>query len=264
VASIIGQAGIGKTQLALKYARDHFESYDVILWINSMTVYGAYRSFYEAAQGLSLTPRSAFNEYDKRYVNRVLKWVRKTDARVLVIYDDVLALEVLKSFVVKPKAGTIILTSRDTHVAKWAAKTPDSKVIELSRLSHIESWSLLDKRINDLWLMSAKDFNATRSYLKKQAHRRFELHNGALYMPQVGQGANIPEALKILSALKGNPRAISEAAEAIRTSRCQLKDFATDMVDYSRVYPQREFSVHWSAIFRFRSELGLMWYRDMQ
>jgi hypothetical protein len=31
VASIIGQAGIGKAQLALKYSRDHFESYDVIL-----------------------------------------------------------------------------------------------------------------------------------------------------------------------------------------------------------------------------------------
>lgn len=205
MVSIIGQADTRKTQLALKYVHDHLESYDVILWINSMTVYGAYRSFYEAAQGVSLTPRSAFNEYDKRYVNRVLKWVRKTDARVLIIYDDVLALEVLKSFVVKPRAGTIILTSRDTHVAKWAAGTPDSKVIELSRLSHIESWSLLDKRINASPLMSAKDFNATRSYLKKQAHRRYELYNGALSMPQVGQGVNIPEALKILSALKGNP-----------------------------------------------------------
>lgn len=84
--TIYGRRGVGKTQLALEYARTHKGMYDAIFWIQCETRASLRQSFTRIAQALELEEANQ-TTFDENTM-RVLRWLIHTEKRWLLIYDN--------------------------------------------------------------------------------------------------------------------------------------------------------------------------------
>ncbi|MCJ1307315.1 hypothetical protein MMC25_000961 [Agyrium rufum] len=146
---IHGLGGTGKSQLALRYAEDHKDRYDPILWIDATDPDTTRSSFERCAAELGLatdataTTRSALVDWPA--VQAVLRWLRtrkETDEEWLVVIDN--ADDVswgLKSIVPKGRQGSIMVTSRDTYSRMLV--DGECQQVEVSIMSEHEAIALL-------------------------------------------------------------------------------------------------------------------------
>ncbi|PGH11272.1 hypothetical protein AJ79_05007, partial [Helicocarpus griseus UAMH5409] len=118
-----GLGGVGKSQLALKYAESKRDRYNPILWIDATDEEAAHSSFRRCAAELGLPDdqheKRTSALADNRALQRVLRWLRdkkEMDDEWLVIVDN--ADDVswgIKEAMPKGGRGSIIITSQDNR-----------------------------------------------------------------------------------------------------------------------------------------------------
>jgi NB-ARC domain len=124
--AIYGLGGTGKTQLALKYVKDHEDKYNPILWIDARDEETVRSSFERCVTELQLsvdrTQRQGSALADSAIVQAVVRWLRdrkKSDDEWLVVIDN--ADDVtwgIKKVIPKGTRGSIIITSQDGQSPK--------------------------------------------------------------------------------------------------------------------------------------------------
>ncbi|KND93897.1 Kinesin light chain 4, partial [Tolypocladium ophioglossoides CBS 100239] len=119
--AIIGLGGTGKSQLALRYAEQHRDRFNPILWIDATDEEAVRLSFEKCAAKLGLsvdrTTGQASAVADAAAVQTVLQWLENredTNDQWLVITDNADDFDWgVQKIVPKGKRGNIIITSRD-------------------------------------------------------------------------------------------------------------------------------------------------------
>jgi tetratricopeptide (TPR) repeat protein len=108
---IYGRRGIGKTQIALEYFARHRSAYDAVFWIACETGASLRQSFAEIATALELDGADKNGHFEENLM-KVLRWLRHTRKRWLLIYDNAERENLLKGFWPAGTRGSILLTSR--------------------------------------------------------------------------------------------------------------------------------------------------------
>ncbi|KAL9129619.1 MAG: hypothetical protein Q9217_001975 [Psora testacea] len=114
---LTGPGGVGKTQIALRYAYDHLETYPAIFWISAETEARLLQDFQGIAVILSLG-QSTESIRPERARDLTLQWLRKTDIPWLLIFDNVEDFGLLQPYWPKTSKGSLLLTSRYPILAK--------------------------------------------------------------------------------------------------------------------------------------------------
>ena len=111
---IYGRRGVGKTQLALEYCRQHKDAFDAIFWIQCETKASLRQSFANIATKLELVSENVIVDFSEALI-RVLRWLRQTQKKWLLIYDNAERSNVLKGFYPSGAQGSMLLTSRSYY-----------------------------------------------------------------------------------------------------------------------------------------------------
>ncbi|HUM92587.1 MAG TPA: ATP-binding protein, partial [Candidatus Competibacter sp.] len=112
-AALQGMPGVGKTQLALKYAERHRQDYAAGLWVSAASRETLLSGFAALAGVLGLPER---NEADQeKAVAAVRRWLNTTDQVWLLILDNADELELLHD-VLPSGRGHCLLTTRPPDV----------------------------------------------------------------------------------------------------------------------------------------------------
>jgi tetratricopeptide (TPR) repeat protein len=112
--AITGLGGVGKSQLAARYVRDHADEYDVVAWIRAEDGGIADLSELAAELGLAvaqLTPA-------QRAAGAV-RWLSACEERWLLVLDNVAAPEQLPGCCPSSGNGRVIVTTRDREMAQF-------------------------------------------------------------------------------------------------------------------------------------------------
>ncbi|MEN8236901.1 MAG: hypothetical protein ABFQ95_05100 [Pseudomonadota bacterium] len=145
---IIGVTGIGKTQLALRYAHQHYQEYDMVWWIDASANITA--QFKELAFHWNLIQEKSGSaiEVDAVSDNRLLQIVkdqlRQTDKKWLLIFDNTQALGFIKKYLPKIGQNTqkhIIVTSQNSLL--------EGAMLKLGKFKRSESIDLLASVLKD-------------------------------------------------------------------------------------------------------------------
>jgi hypothetical protein len=144
--SISGLGGIGKTQLALRYAELYAKDYDHnVLWINAENLKYLEFSFNKLAVKIGLATR---NRYDQEMslieiVEAVYEYF--SDRKSLFIFDNVEDYQAIKDYLPKSMLGnkpTVLMTSRFHHWENIAS------VLSLNVFSEKETEELIKKSLD--------------------------------------------------------------------------------------------------------------------
>jgi len=161
--ALYGMGGVGKSQIALKYLYNYYSSYTAIFWVNADTVEKLNEGFSEIARALEL-PVTKLSEKTQmsELVRDVKRWLRQTDDKWLLIFDNVDNMTTMREYLPEIK-GHIIITSRN----RTAGRSLAPEKIEVSPLSTTEGTELF------LFLLSRKmsknDFSETRDAIAAES-----------------------------------------------------------------------------------------------
>ncbi|KAG9235722.1 P-loop containing nucleoside triphosphate hydrolase protein, partial [Amylocarpus encephaloides] len=116
--AISGLGGVGKSQLALKYAETHKDRYNPILWVDATDKELVLSSFQRLAAELQLRVNGNIKHgsalIDDGAVQAVLQWLSKADGEWLVIIDNADDFNFgIKQVIPKGKCGSVLITSQD-------------------------------------------------------------------------------------------------------------------------------------------------------
>lgn len=211
--TIYGMGGVGKTQVATTYAYrycgvDDSSTYDLVLWIASETRSSLEQSFYNIASALKLPDVSKQTD-PTTVVDAVQTWLKETDKRWLLIYDNAEKWSDLFSEF-WPKAGAVgaaIVTSRDFNLANRPASAGE----ELRTFNQEESWEFAESILTE-WDSGAED---ERSALKE-----------------------------LLSSLDGLPLAIHQIISLINAEGSSLTGFVDVYKDHTEEYHKHKVEDH--------------------
>ncbi len=156
-----GLGGIGKTQLAIAYARKHQEVYSAILWVNgkskdtllqSLAAFATYARIDDMQQ--STVDRTRHGQETAEKADAVLRWLAlKRNRQWLVVFDNVdrddraeagdsQAYDI-ESFLPATDHGSILITTRLPHLGELGNATKVSRVDSQQALRILTNNSLL-------------------------------------------------------------------------------------------------------------------------
>ena len=143
-AALQGMPGVGKTQLALKYAERHRQD----LWVSAASREALLSGFAALAEVLNLPER---NEADQeKVVTAVQRWLNTTEQTWLLILDNADELELLHGFLPNGR-GHCLLTTRPQDVHALATvepvkimEPPDGALLLLRRAGRLRPDQPLD------------------------------------------------------------------------------------------------------------------------
>lgn len=134
-----GLGGVGKSDLAVQYAWQHADEYDIVWWVRARTPVSAVNDLIELAKLLKLGERANHDEV----VLNLWAELRQRD-RWLLIFDDVDEPESIREeYWPTTKRGNVLVTSR--AATGWESLTTDH--LELAPLTPQESEDFLVRRI---------------------------------------------------------------------------------------------------------------------
>ena len=81
--ALYGMGGVGKTQIALRYATIHRDSYDAILWISADNSIKMAQSFLEVAHRLQLIPDRQEAQDSSAAISKLKIWLGQTGKSTL-------------------------------------------------------------------------------------------------------------------------------------------------------------------------------------
>ncbi|CAP86729.1 Pc20g14000 [Penicillium rubens Wisconsin 54-1255] len=115
-----GMGGVGKTQIALKYANASREKFDVILWISAENPVTIWQSFRRISKILDLIePDTELDDY--AIIVKVKDWLSAAKTRWLLIYDNADDLSLIKHTWPAGYGGSVLVTSRDPTAPLYPA-----------------------------------------------------------------------------------------------------------------------------------------------
>ncbi|KIM97100.1 hypothetical protein OIDMADRAFT_32133 [Oidiodendron maius Zn] len=113
VIALYGLSGVGKTQLALKFAVDHMSHYDYIFFVNGTSLEVLRNDFSKIQKSLMIS------EDSRSAIDRMIDWLRSQDSHWLLIFDNANHLPLIVPYISQLiHAGQIILTTQDARVEK--------------------------------------------------------------------------------------------------------------------------------------------------
>ncbi|TRX96272.1 hypothetical protein FHL15_002996 [Xylaria flabelliformis] len=184
--ALFGMGGVGKTQIALQYAHQSIEKYDVVLWIFADSSITIGQSFRDIARGLQLCQTPEEVQDSAAAVWKVKNWLSSTSSSWLIVFDNADDLQALKVAWPGTAQGSILLTTRDFDVAR----NPAAECLQLEPFNDTEGSDMLLKQIG---------LDPTES--------------------------NKQHGIEITRALGGLPLALSQIGGFIAQRRLALKDF---------------------------------------
>lgn len=113
--ALYGLGGVGKTQLALKFAYSNLDVFRAIFWIPAQTTGKLTQGLFDAAEQLGLVDTSAIIDEDKG-VKDFMSWLRSCDVDWLMVFDNADDIKVLAPYWPSAKHGSILVTSRDPAI----------------------------------------------------------------------------------------------------------------------------------------------------
>jgi hypothetical protein len=160
VAILHGLGGIGKTQLAVRFARDHRYDFTAIFWLSSKdrgTLLRSLSSTFPRLPGLSQKAEATNDEEVEQRAKKVLQWLAlEGNSRWLIIFDNVDQYSPINGrddddnvydiaeFFPSADHGSILITSRlqgltelgkNFSVHKFGPKDAIQLLLQTSRLS---------------------------------------------------------------------------------------------------------------------------------
>ena len=148
VLVLYGLGGIGKSQIAIEFAKKHRHDYTAVLWLNAKTEDSLKQSFVVNAQRLprKFLPELLQGPQNKETLDSIVYEVKKWlslpgNNRWLLIYDDVREEAYdIKSYFPEVHQGSILVTTRTNTLEIGQS-------IEVKKLSeNDESVSLLERK----------------------------------------------------------------------------------------------------------------------
>ena len=196
IVSITGLGGLGKSQVALKYAhRYHPDTYRAVLWVNAADTEMLQRDYKRIARRLGL-PEG--NENDPElYVEAVKRWLQM-HTKWLLIMDNADDLPIVRPFLVARPPGHIILTTR------WQSDDKLAKPLAIEAMRPEEGLRFLLRRTGRL---------------QKEAEPDEEAEPGAV-------AADIREPVaKLVVLLGGHALALEQAGAYMRESQTSFAGY---------------------------------------
>ena len=146
---INGMPGVGKTQLALEYVRQHKENYQKIFWLQADQVETFIAGFSELARLLNLPEKG---EHDQRIIVEAMnRWFAGHDCWLLIV-DNADNLAQVEPFLPLSDTGHTLITSRASSVGGVAGKIElhpfnqnDAVLCLLRRSKHIAPEATIDQ-----------------------------------------------------------------------------------------------------------------------
>ncbi|KAI0972419.1 hypothetical protein F4678DRAFT_430226 [Xylaria arbuscula] len=137
--ALFGQSGVGKTQLALKYATDNQGSYDYIFFLNASSNLVLRNQFIKILPALNLSAVGV------DAISDVITWLFNSKRRWLLVLDNANDLEDVMPTVTRLATlpGHVLLTTQDTRVKH---NEFFSQCFQVELFSHEESKQLLFSR----------------------------------------------------------------------------------------------------------------------
>jgi TIR domain/NB-ARC domain len=141
VYAIHGVEGVGKTQLAARYAREHRADYDVIWWLRAEQESRLHTDLASLAVELGLTDAEA-DEQDS--IAAVQRWL-EAHGRWLLVFDNVTGPDAITDLVPEGNAGHVLITSR--AYADW--RVLNATPLALDVFKRVESRRFLTRRTDE-------------------------------------------------------------------------------------------------------------------
>ncbi|KAL4744430.1 hypothetical protein BDW72DRAFT_209020 [Aspergillus terricola var. indicus] len=152
VAVLHGLGGIGKTQLAVQFARKHKNEFTAIFWLNGKdqsALVSSLSSCLSQIQGQPLEDQAVNEEEAVQRANQVLQWLaRPVNTRWLIIFDNIDQYSPLQGhghcgydvyeFFPKADHGSIMITSRLQGLTELGKSFPVQKLISSFSAKDIE------------------------------------------------------------------------------------------------------------------------------
>ncbi|KAF2124109.1 TPR-like protein [Dothidotthia symphoricarpi CBS 119687] len=113
--ALYGMGGVGKTQIALQYAKRHRESFSIILWVAADNVINMGQSFREIAKLLGLSHTEQELQDTQGCMLKVKSWLTEASDPWILIFNNADNLEVLRHAWPTNGEGSVLITTRDAN-----------------------------------------------------------------------------------------------------------------------------------------------------
>lgn len=151
-ASISGLGGIGKTQLALMYAKLYARDYNYVTWLNAEQLSASFKTLVGNPEiNIKIKDVNGLDKTDSNIAQELYRFLQKQKKKNLLIFDNVEDYETIREFLPHQSLDNdlhILITSRYQNWDKVAEK------IELKMFSEEEAENFIKKELN---IVTVKD-----------------------------------------------------------------------------------------------------------
>jgi tetratricopeptide (TPR) repeat protein len=149
IVSLVGLGGIGKTQIAKKYAEEYRTRYDIIWWIDASKdidiQYIKLAEFWNAYVNKKENYIDLVNLSTKSIVNQVINNLRTTNLNYLIIFDNTIKSEDIIDYLPtnhSNKHANVLITSRNNNML--------GKILKVKEFKRYESINLINKLMDGI------------------------------------------------------------------------------------------------------------------
>ncbi|KAJ5625973.1 protein kinase subdomain-containing protein [Penicillium lagena] len=203
VAVLHGLGGIGKTQLAIRFARDHKQDFTAIFWLSGKdrgTLLRSLSSVFARLPGQSPNTEAVNDEEVEQRARHVLRWLAlEGNSRWLIIFDNIDQYSPVKS-----------ATGDAYDIEKYFPTADHGSILVTSRL----------QRLTEL----GKSFQINRLN-PKDAIQLLLQSSSLLAKSTAGELASNPETLALANRLDGLPLAIAIAGAFMRETGTSITEY---------------------------------------